>query len=66
MNFCPQCRSVLLPEKRNDTVSFVCVKCGSTSEVSRIVTRRLDKPEQSVFIVEKRQAPQPDQEEEQV
>jgi DNA-directed RNA polymerase subunit M/transcription elongation factor TFIIS len=32
MDFCPQCRSVLLPEKRNDTVSFVCVRCGSMSD----------------------------------
>jgi len=65
MDFCPQCRSVLLPEKRNDTISFVCVKCGSTSELSRIVTRTLDKSEQSVFIVEKQQATQSDQTEKQ-
>ena len=63
MNFCPQCKSALFPEKRNGTIALVCIRCGVTSEASRLETKIFDKPEPSIFIVEKRQASQPDQEE---
>lgn len=60
MNFCPHCKSALLPEKRNTTVTFVCVRCGWTSEAPRVVTKALGKAEQSVFIVEKQRTTRPD------
>jgi len=54
MEFCPRCKSVLIPEKRSDTVAFACSRCGYVSEVSQKIVTTFSEPEQSVFVVEKK------------
>ena len=55
MEFCPRCKSALLPEKRDDKVTFACSRCGYVSDASKKVVKTFGEPEQSVFVIEKQE-----------
>jgi len=59
MEFCPGCKSILLPESRNGKAVLACSKCGYTREAEMKATKTFDKPEQSVYVVEKQEESRP-------
>lgn len=64
MEFCPRCKSVLLPENRKGNVVFVCSQCGAqVSDVSSKTVKVFGESESSVFVTEKKKPAEPRQEE---
>jgi len=64
MEFCPRCKSVLLPENREGNVVFVCSQCGAqVSDVSSKTVKVFGESEPSVLVTEKKKPAEPRQEE---
>ncbi|GEM_PF-3211706 len=55
MEYCPNCESILLPEKREGKVVLTCHKCKYVSEVANRVVTTIGKPEQAVIVLEKQE-----------
>jgi DNA-directed RNA polymerase subunit M/transcription elongation factor TFIIS len=55
VEFCPNCKSAIVPEEKNGQVIFACSRCGYASGRSRKIVRILEKPDQTVYVIEKGQ-----------
>ena len=53
MEFCPYCKSALLVEERDGAVVSACSRCGHRSDSSRKRVKTFDRPDQTVFVIEK-------------
>jgi DNA-directed RNA polymerase subunit M/transcription elongation factor TFIIS len=57
VEFCPHCKSALLLEERDGQVVSACSRCGYGSDGSRKRIKTFDRPDQTIFVVEKDKPP---------